>query len=143
MITGKSFQLHPTLSISKFQFRSSFLLLLRPGCFSSLLLFADLQRCPITVRSCKLSIFAIRWVCRFAADNDQLFCTHCPNSLGCLFIKLVHNYLLHQPAWISFPLNISLSIEFLLQREEGSFYIPKWSDSSPPVPSTVQVQTEI
>lgn len=115
------------------------------SCFSisALLLFADLQCCPITISSCKLSIFAIRQVCRFAADNNQLFCTHCPKSLGCLFIKLSHNHFLHQPAWISFPLNISLSIDFPLQREERSFYIPRWSDSSPPVPGAVQVWTEI
>lgn len=129
VISGKCSQLQPILGISKFQFRSSFLLLLHPGSFSALLLFADLH-CPITVSSCKLSTFAIRRVCRFAADNDQLFCTHHPNLPACLFIKLIHNHFLHQPAWISFPLNISLSIEFLLQRGEGSFYIPKWSDCS-------------
>lgn len=45
-----------------------------------------------------------------------MICAHPPHRLACLFIKLFHNYFLHQPAWISFPLNISLPIEFLLQR---------------------------
>lgn len=60
VIVGKCSQLHPTFSISKLKFRSPFLLLLHAGYFSALLLFADLQHCPITVSSCKLSIFAIR-----------------------------------------------------------------------------------
>lgn len=76
------------------------------------------------------------------AGNNQLLCTCCPSLLGCLFIKLIHSYSPHLPAWISFPLNISLSIGFLLQRE-GSSYVPKLGTAPPPVPSTMQVRTEI
>lgn len=69
-------------------------------------------------------------------------CTHRPNSLACLFIKLFCNYFLHQPAWISFPLNISLPIEFLLQRGRELLHTQvEWQLH--PVPSTVHAQTEI